>query len=364
MSSFIHFGCWNNLNTKIKDGKEKELGCLKKVMKLLKANINGVDFIVIAGDNYYPKKEKPIEGEKKKIIIPSKLEEGFNLLPKEIPIYMILGNHDLETNLNPENPKLFIGETAEVSKSCMILELEKQQSKESNIEYTFFKDIMMNNGTLILMIDSDVYSSDAYKFLPCYNIFLGENFETIEKVKEYQYNLIFQTINQYNAGVSIKNLIIIGHQPITGIKYKDGVKQPLLNDIPYFKPVLLKIYNLLGSEINYFYLCADLHLYQEGLITLKNEEEQMEINQYIVGTGGTELDEAIPQDINFVSSSETIDYQMISSKQECGFLKCELSESDDSVKFEFISIIAQMGMGGRKKTKKRGNKKRRKSRKI
>ena len=358
MSSFIHFGCWNNLNVKIKNGKEKEIGCLKKVMKLLEANLSGVDFVVIAGDNYYPKKEQTIEGEKRKLIIPSKLAGGFNLLPKEIPIFMILGNHDLETNLNPEKPKLFIGENAEKSKSCSILELENQ-SKGSNIDYTFFKDIMMNNGTLVLMIDSDVYSIDAYKFLPCYNIFLSENFESIEEVKEYQYNLIFQKINQYNAIGSIKNLIIIGHQPIIGIKYKDGVKQPPLNDIPYFKPVLLEIYNLLGSEINYFYLCADLHLYQEGLITLKNEEEQMEIKQFIVGTGGTDLDDAVPENINFVFSSETIDYRMISSKQECGILKCEVDGLKP--KFEFISIEQK---GGRKKTKKRERKKRKRSRKI
>jgi len=358
MSSFIHFGCWNNLNVKIKNGKEKEIGCLKKVMKLLESNINGVDFIVIAGDNYYPNKEKTIEGEKKKIIIPSKLEEGFNLLPKEIPIVMILGNHDLETNLKPEKPKIFIGDNPEESKSCSILELENQ-SKGNNIDYTFFKDIMMNNGTLVIMIDSDVYSIDAYKFLPCYNIFLAKNFETIEKVKEYQYNLIFQKINQYNAVGSIKNLIIIGHQPITGIKYKDGVKQSPLNEIPYFKPVLLEIYNLLGSEINYFYLCADLHLYQEGLITLKNENEQMEIKQFIVGTGGTELDEAIPQDITFVSSSETIDYQMISSKQECGILKCEVDGLRPT--FEFISIDQK---GGKNKTKKRRRNKRKRTRKI
>ena len=360
MKSFIHFGCWNNLNIKEKEGKIKEIGCLKKVMKLLEANLSGVDFIVIAGDNYYPKKEKTIEGEKKKRIIPSKLEEGFNLLPKEIPIVMILGNHDLETNLNPEKPKLFIEENPEESRSCSILELEKL-SKGSNIEYKFFKDQMMDNGTLVIMIDSDVYSIDAYKFLPCYNIFLSENFESIEEVKEYQYNLIFQKINQYNAIGSIKNLIIIGHQPITGIKYKDGVKQPPLNDIPYFKPVLLEIYNLLGSEINYFYLCADLHLYQEGLITLKNEEEQkeMKIKQFIVGTGGTELDDAVPENINFVFSSETIDYKMISSKQECGILKCEVDGLEP--KFEFISIEQK---GGKKRTKKRERKKRKRSRKI
>ena len=360
MKSFIHFGCWNNLNIKEKEGKIKEIGCLKKVMKLLEANLSGVDFIVIAGDNYYPKKEKTIEGVKKKLIIPNKLAEGFNLLPKEKPIVMILGNHDLETNLNPEKPKLFIEENPEESRSCSILELEKL-SKGSNIEYKFFKDQMMDNGTLVIMIDTDVYSIDAYKFLPCYNIFLSENFESIEEVKEYQYNLIFQKINQYNAIGSIKNLIIIGHQPITGIKYKDGVKQPPLNDIPYFKPVLLEIYNLLGSEINYFYLCADLHLYQEGLITLKNEEEQkeMKIKQFTVGTGGTELDDAVPENINFVFSSETIDYKMISSKQECGILKCEVDGLEP--KFEFISIEQK---GGKKRTKKRERKKRKRSRKI
>ena len=198
-------------------------------------------------------------------------------------------------------------------------------------------------------------------FLPCYTLFLSQNFNTIDDVKEYQYNLIFQKINQYNATRSIKNLIIIGHQPITGIKYKEGIKQPPLNDIPYFKPVLLEIYNLLGSEIKYFYLCADLHLYQEGLITLTNEEEQkeMEIKQFIVGTGGTELDDAIPNDINFVLSSETIHYNMISSKQECGVLKCEVDGLEP--KFEFIST---QQTGGRKKTKKKEKKKRRKSRKY
>ncbi len=95
MSNFIHFGCWNNLNK----------GCLEKVMQLLKNRLKHkpkIDFLTIAGDNYYPKKEK-VGNKKNKIIIPSLLEEGFAHLPKEIPIYMILGNHDLETNTGGNN---------------------------------------------------------------------------------------------------------------------------------------------------------------------------------------------------------------------------------------------------------------------
>ena len=97
MNNFIHFGCWNNLNK----------GCLINVMKLLKERLKdidkpNIDFLTIAGDNYYPKKEK-VEGKKKKIIIPELLNQGFEYLPREIPIYMILGNHDLETNTGKGN---------------------------------------------------------------------------------------------------------------------------------------------------------------------------------------------------------------------------------------------------------------------
>ena len=80
MNNFIHFGCWNNLNK----------GCLRNVMNLLKKRLEDIDkpkidFLTIAGDNYYPKKEK-VEKKKKKIIIPELLNQGFEYLPKEIPI--------------------------------------------------------------------------------------------------------------------------------------------------------------------------------------------------------------------------------------------------------------------------------------
>ena len=99
MNNFIHFGCCNNLNL--------NKGCLINVMKLLKERLKDIDkpkidFLTIAGDNYYPKKEK-VKGKKKKIIIPELLNQGFEYLPSEIPIYMILGNHDLETNIGKGN---------------------------------------------------------------------------------------------------------------------------------------------------------------------------------------------------------------------------------------------------------------------
>ena len=101
IKKFVHFGCWNNLNKK---------SCLESVMTTLNEYLhnNVVEFLIVAGDNYYPHKdEQRIDGVKvkTKIIYTELLLRGFHLLPN-IPIYMILGNHDLETTKKKKN--LFI----------------------------------------------------------------------------------------------------------------------------------------------------------------------------------------------------------------------------------------------------------------
>jgi hypothetical protein len=60
------------------------------------------------------------------------------------------------------------------------------------------------------------------------------------------------------------------------IKYKKNEVVPIkfTSDIHLgFKPVLKKIYNKLPKAL-FYYLCSDLHLYQEGLITLKLEKNK------------------------------------------------------------------------------------------
>ena len=225
MSNFIHFGCWNNLNK----------GCLKNVMDLLEKRLQNaakpkIDFLTIAGDNYYPKK-KEVDGKKKKIIIPSLLETGFKSLPPEIPIYMILGNHDLETKgIEPLVP-------VEEKDDCSIIKYEKiSKNKNGNIEYNLFKEFMLENGTLILMIDTSMYSVDVGEYLPCYNYFLERTFTTTEELRAYQFGLIMKTLTKYNDG-EIKNLIIIGHHPIIGLKQKNG-NDARINDIIPFDIVL------------------------------------------------------------------------------------------------------------------------------
>ena len=81
MENFIHFGCWNNLNKK---------GNLKPVMDKLQSRLNNpdlpqIDFISVAGDNYYPKKTtERIHGKKVRIksLEQNKLISGFDCLER------------------------------------------------------------------------------------------------------------------------------------------------------------------------------------------------------------------------------------------------------------------------------------------
>lgn len=132
---FIQFGCWNNLN-------DDNLGNLAKTMSFLKEYINRQHpkpkFVAVSGDNYYPKKEK--SGETKvENIYPEKLEEGFDLLPSNLPIHMILGNHDLQTNKEKSKSlKIVEDPVRDENGACEILQMEKTNIK-ANIDFSFLK---------------------------------------------------------------------------------------------------------------------------------------------------------------------------------------------------------------------------------
>lgn len=347
---FIHFGCWNNLNKK---------GKLLEVMNLLNEYImtkNDVKFIIVAGDNYYPDKKKVDNDKKKKIIFTDKLIQGFNILPKTIEIDMILGNHDLEND--KFNEELFVNENGtEYSENgtCKITQLEKDSAGENeNINLILFKKRLIND-TLILLIDTSLYSSDeeVTDYLKCYELFLGNEIESIESLRNYQNEFIYNSIRENR---NIKNLIMVGHHPITGFKMKKN-KNKLMNDIPNFYNVLRDIYKLNDAEnINYYYLCADYHSYQSGDVVLRMNDGsgEMKIRQYICGTGGTELDDNLDYNdsklngINLVDQTDdfALNYQMIENICDNGFLDCEIN--GDEIKFTFIRLT---NVGGRKKIK-------------
>ena len=407
---FWQFGCWNNLNTTIKKDKVKALGCLKDVIKLINERSSHTDtkpdFLIISGDNYYPNKSKPKDEndktQKKKIIFSEKLRQGIDYLPSTTPIYMILGNHDLETNTegnlyihNPGTP-----ETPE-NKDCEIIQLELDSLlQKENIEYFFFKSRMLNPETLILMIDTSIYEIDgeANIYLPCYNKFFQNNklyknenmkpFDNIKKLRSYQLHKIMKAIK---TNTNIKYLIIVGHHPIYQLKKKKDTIPPIkyISDIHInFVPVLKNIFEILQDDVKYYYLCSDLHLFQKGKIQIiiktlttkalvqserksqtqrrksqtqrksqtPEEYKIMELQQYIVGTGGTELDDKLVDntsiEINRTYKERNVIYTFEEEQEECGFLECTITNGEPN--FEFISTL--LLRGGKKYKNKYKNK--------
>jgi hypothetical protein len=378
------FGCWNN--------KKEDYNILNKVMLSLQEYIvqNHPQLLLVAGDNYYPLKSENESG-KTKIIYPQLLKDGFESLPKAIEIDMILGNHDLETN-DPIKQNLYVENVSEETKeksNCEILEQEilLSQIPERPINLVLYKSRMLVNGSLLIMFDTTIYtveSDEEPNLLRCYNILLnrqGVSVSSLGELRDIQTRFIMERIQQSKA--EIRNLILVGHHPITGLKFsskKDKKtkekkqKLSVLNDIPHFLDILDGIFDQLGESVKYYYLCADLHLYQKGIITNTiSEGKTMIINQFIVGTGGTELDmELLPGMCGQVQVPGTnLVYTCETSEAKYGFLDVSIGES---VNIEFIDVAnlnptadaAIASKGGKrvnKKSKKRKSIKKSKKRK-
>ena len=272
---------------------------------------------------------------------------------------MILGNHDLETN-SEDNLYIESLETPE-KKDCQIIQLELEALKtKKNLDYFFFKSQLLNNDTLLLMIDTTIYDEDASTYLPCYNHFFKHNmfysstpllFDSIITLRSYQLNRIMKAIK---TNTYIKYLIIVGHHPIYQLKNKTEDKQVRVKYTSEihgnFAPVLRSIYKILQDKTKYYYLCSDLHLYQKGIIEIISEEPKstMKIQQYIVGTGGTKLDDPLPLplDTEKIYTKNHVTYTLQEERNECGFLECIISISSEP-SFQFIATTPSV-VGGKK----------------
>lgn len=331
-NTFVHFGCWN-------EGLCGNASApLTKVMYTLKAftHKEKPDFIVVAGDNYYPGKVKnKMTGEKVKTVVPTDLAAGFACLPKDVPIDMILGNHDLETNI-------FVSGSTEKETDCFITQKEIMEAVPNHIDLVVQK-ARTNGETLVLLIDTSMYDDeDIAKMLPCYKKMAGYAGITMkEELRDQQLLFIQDAIAAFQG----ENIIFIGHHPITGYKLK---KEEIIL-IKAFPSFLAMFKNIYQPRKNYYYLCADLHLYQEGTVLLPIDgEEEMQIQQYIVGTGGTELDPDPRAGFSPQKEFKTTEgvaagsYSMTptqerNSVKEFGFLVCDFHDPAE-LTFDFIKV--------------------------
>ena len=353
-TNFINFGCWNKINNN---------PGLFNVVKSIKKEKN-IDFFIINGDNYYQKKDKSNkdksnkEKSKKekstKVIVKEDLINGFKLLDfakknendneKHKELYLLLGNHDIEL----------------INERCDTTILQKDfVTNNKNYHFpnnlTMFKEI---GKTLIIMIDTNIYDNEdptCYKDIfddeQLIQIVENKDIPIEEKnhvLKKYQYNLIHDF---FNTGKKYKNIIVCGHHPIYGIKIKEIKIKENLEEKKIIKEQLLHndIYNIF-FEIKehakiFYYLCSDIHNYQEGIVTIKNKTMEinntMEINQYIVGTGGADLDiidNSVLGEYDYETDNFELNYKM--NKYECkyGYIVVNIKDDNITVKSKMINI--------------------------
>ncbi len=358
---FIQFGCWNNGGC-----DETKTNGLTNVMNSLK--IKEPDFVIISGDNYYPPKTEELNGDKKikkKFFVNNDFMSGFNCLPKNIPIYMNYGNHDYESGLIMDN--------GTKENNCELIKRQQLYVSENpNIRLDLFRAIDFSVSTKVIMIDSTIYDNE--EFDGCYECYRAVDrvFDIDDKtiiqtrVKQSQNDFIKNVTTEINSNSSIQNVVIVGHHPLMGFKIKEKKGVEIVETL-YSADLIEFIYNNIFNEINnpninYFYLCADLHQYQCGNISINGK---MSIRQYIVGTGGAKLDK-YDKNLIFSSYNSTYNktmnniistYQMSSadlenSTKKNGFLICEKVDNGN-LAFKFETTDGQLIVGGKKTRKKR-----------
>jgi predicted MPP superfamily phosphohydrolase len=345
---FIHFGCWNEFGYKIKSKTKSALTyTLDELKKYTKSN--KTDFIIIAGDNYYKSiKQSSYDDENYKYF-----KSGFDGLPKSIKKYLIFGNHDINDQIKLSKPLKRLGDTNHLrpikdklypnleditTTNCKILNLQQKYGDNSKQKYTVFNDILFHeyNLTLIIMLDSNILNLFNKMNIGCYK-YLFDSFEktnstTMNELILHQINSIIKLIESKKH---IQNFIFVGHHPILACKNSKDKLIVVKNEGLVNLFTNQQLHSLINNK-NIFYLCADVHLYQYGLVTINS----LNIKQYIVGTGGAHLDNYKENETEFrnVYGIKGLNYKLLDNYNNIhGFLVVDIDtiDSNDIISFKF-----------------------------
>jgi hypothetical protein len=324
----VSFGCWNQLQT-------DEGASLKNTQVMATLKRRQVDMVLVSGDNYYPVKKK-VDGEKIKTIVLENLIDGFNNLKaatRTTPVFMNFGNHDVV-----KNGKM----GGALDQECTILNEEMRQAT-GNINLKMQHCIMYGDHTLVLMLDTTIYSSKKEfdkDFTDCYQQISGYDENTQKRLQEEQYMFVQESLAAFKGS----NIIIVGHYPIIYMKTKSSKMVKKLESSAEFTDLLM----LLPTDKSLFYLCADYHLYEEGHIQISDGAgKTIEIHQFITGTGGTELNNVESKARTFtetqVSKSKkkdyTFNYELLNTEHRHGFIE---GKYNGGWAFNFILISRKL----------------------
>jgi hypothetical protein len=185
--------------------------------------------------------------------------------------------------------------------------------------------------------DDTIFNNSCYKYM-----FYSKT--RIQLLTEMEFQLeqfLRNTINTDNR------IYIASHYPLISrrLNTKDPLNNILRLDIQYefikkLFTLIKRVKNKDKKLININYLCADTHFYENSQIKLINNEFEIMINQYIVGTGGTTLDEPYRSTMDEIRidtfiNDYIIGYKVIDTHKKYGFCKLEI----ESGNINFVPVL-------------------------
>lgn len=335
MSSFIFFGCWNNIDCDEDDKKEYIIRDL--VLKLVKKYIKSSKKVVyLAGDNWYSNKVQ-INLEELAYYLLEVLKSGYDkIYDLKTEVHICAGNHDVKDD----------GEEPRNLKSKCMIKTQKKYIEELNNLYKILSKSQLPESFVAdtsKSSDFDISVEDLSKLALTTSSSssreLVENFHpSLEDLMTYDGRDILPTenniINMYvdNVGIVIKDkyvMIIINTNRLDDKIYVDSVikilnenyetkKKFVMGHIPFYylknnqikknKEIPETLFQCMADN-NFIYLCADAH--QFSIMTISVGDAKL--IQITIGTGGAspdindETEDIKEKSINGISSFNTID---------------------------------------------------------
>jgi hypothetical protein len=358
-TSFIFFGCWNNINC---SKKEKTLN--RNVVLALLKNLYSNMPIVLAGDNWYSHKiklQKSLQAENASTSENTKilkfkfyplyvLETGYKkLFEISNKVDIVLGNHDI----NPEKLNDFYATNKCDQLGCMV-----------KVQTDIISKMLLGHSSSTQNI-KDVYHYNDVKLYVCkphieeknkgiFFLYLNTNIfeaEDVNSINEYRKLVIRELIDK-----KIKLLFIVGHHPFFGLKKKkqkkkEGEATPeakfIINKVAdlYFKETVDKAkVDAINQFLNIFttyksiYLCADIHNFQ--ICKLSSN-----LCMVICGSGGASrdrlgeyVDKTVPIPLK-CKLNDNIEVSDMYVHDSYGFSKITYSNSGNKVEITYYNFV-------------------------
>jgi hypothetical protein len=367
------------------------------------------EIVLVTGDNYYPvKPEKSLyaftHGIDEKKFVPEVFNSGWDCLNTILEsvkprTYVLLGNHDLEEKEGIKPEECVIG--AEIPLA-------------TNFNMVDLCNVKCIGSTMFVMFTSSIFDTDfdkdddknkkkkriIEKCAKQIKAFSGDDITTLNEMRTHAVTIINEMVATEkqkcdSEGMKILNLVFVCHDPLVCYKYKSADKdkkkdkgkkegdageekkekkekeekkekgdkgekekkkeEKIVQTMPFggelYMDLLCGIIETV-NPIGTYYLCADLHQYQDGDITIKCVEcdKDYEIKQNISGTGGAEQDDKIPRDkadelkLKNVEGfgKYTVKYVMGESTMQFGFTKATVKPGDGGIDFKFMAADDSM----------------------